>query len=393
MRLIYFIESYVAGGSDNIANKLLNNLNFDQLFLFVNKRADLSILKRNLNSKIVIIYYSLYTPNEIHVFFNRFKKLKIINLTLKFFSYLITHLITLYSIIYFYNRFKKLKPTHIISHNGGHPGGLLNRTSLIASAFVYSIKNKYYVYHSNPIKFKVHNIFLDFCLDRLIEKHSKLITISNSAADEILKKRFIKKKPIVIHNGLSKKHIKVYKNDKTLKLLSVGYFDFNKNQILLLKSLTQIENNILNNIHVTFVGKVVDSEAKINFDEFLIKNNLEKNVTIVGFEPNIDKYYYRSDLLICTSFIEGLSLSILEAMSIGLPIISTNTGGVNEQVFNNINGFVIKNNDPKGLSKKILFFYDKREKIEYMGRESYNIFANKFDEKKMINSYSNLLKN
>ena len=57
-------------------------------------------------------------------------------------------------------------------------------------------------------------------------------------------------------------------------------------------------------------------------------------------------YYYKSDVLICTSFVEGLSLSILEAMSIGLPIISTDTGGVNEQIVSEENGYIIENNNP-----------------------------------------------
>jgi len=217
-----------------------------------------------------------------------------------------------------------------------------------------------------------------------------LVTISKTSSEEILKKRFIKNKPIVIHNGIPKKKIKKYSETNKLKILNIGYFDFNKNQILLLKSLMILKNKF-KNIHLTFIGKTVDTEVRNRFNNFLIVNNLKSFVTVIDFQMKIDKYYYESDLLICTSFIEGLSLSILEAMSIGLPIISTDTGGVNEQVINNQNGFIIKNNDPIKLSNKIEFFIENKKKLEIMGRESYKIFNDKFALNKMIKSYNNLL--
>ena len=390
MRIIYFIESYVAGGSDMIAKTVLNNLKANDIFLFVNKRADFSILKSNLNSEIKVIEYSLFTPKEIYAIFNQFKKIKVLNLFLKMLSHLLIHFLIIYSIAYFYIHFKKINATNFFSHNGGHPGGLFNGTSVISASFISSIKQKFYVYHSNPIKYKISSILLDFFLDKMIEKSSKLVTISKTSSEEILKKRFIKNKPIVIHNGIPKKKIKKYSETNKLKILNIGYFDFNKNQILLLKSLMILKNKF-KNIHLTFIGKTVDNEVRYRFNNFLIVNNLKSFVTVIDFQMKIDKYYYESDLLICTSFIEGLSLSILEAMSIGLPIISTDTGGVNEQVINNQNGFIIKNNDPIKLSNKIEFFFENKKKLEIMGRESYKIFNDKFALNKMIKSYNNLL--
>ena len=123
-----------------------------------------------------------------------------------------------------------------------------------------------------------------------------------------------------------------------------------------------ISHNILRltkyikNIHITFVGNIVDMNVKNRFDDFLKDNDIRNYVTVTGFIEDTMPYYYGSDLLICSSFVEGLPISILEAMSVGLPIISTNVGGVDEQIDHGINGFLIETNNPLDLSNKIQYF-------------------------------------
>ena len=61
MKLIYFVESYIAGGSDKIAQILLGNLNFSEIILIINKRADKKIILNKLNNNIRVKYYNLIT--------------------------------------------------------------------------------------------------------------------------------------------------------------------------------------------------------------------------------------------------------------------------------------------------------------------------------------------
>ncbi|PGW34037.1 glycosyl transferase [Bacillus cereus] len=60
-----------------------------------------------------------------------------------------------------------------------------------------------------------------------------------------------------------------------------------------------------------------------------------------------------SSVFILPSYNEGLPVSILEAMAAGLPVISTNIGGIPEQIDNNSSGFIIKPGDKEGLVKCI----------------------------------------
>ena len=177
-----------------------------------------------------------------------------------------------------------------------------------------------------------------------------------------------------------------------MKILHIGYFDYNKNQVLLLKSLVNLIARNIKNIHITFVGNIVDINVKNRFDDFLKDNDIKNYVTVTGFIEDTMPYYYGSDLLICSSFVEGLPISILEAMSVGLPIISTNVGGVNEQIDHGINGFLIETNNPLDLSNKIQYFIENRGSIIEMGKASYKKFNSKFGLKKMIDSYNSLFK-
>ncbi len=68
--------------------------------------------------------------------------------------------------------------------------------------------------------------------------------------------------------------------------------------------------------------------------------NLESNVTFLGFQSNPYKILHDSKLMIMTSLWEGTPMCVLEAMSLGVPVVSTPTDGVKVVVENNVTGFL-----------------------------------------------------
>ena len=69
------------------------------------------------------------------------------------------------------------------------------------------------------------------------------------------------------------------------------------------------------------------------------------NVKLLGFksENDVKSYCFTSDIFLLTSFAEGTPTSVLEAMSVGLPIVSSNAGGLSFFIKDFSNGFVIDN--------------------------------------------------
>jgi len=102
-----------------------------------------------------------------------------------------------------------------------------------------------------------------------------------------------------------------------------------------------------------------------------------------------------TDIYVLPSYSEGLPMSILEAMSYGIPVISTPVGGVPEVVIDGINGFLVDPGDVHGLADKLeqlISDYRLRMKMGITGRQ----FAQeKFDIsnniKQLMNIYARLL--
>ena len=74
-----------------------------------------------------------------------------------------------------------------------------------------------------------------------------------------------------------------------------------------------------------------------------------------------------SDLLLLPSIEEGISNAVLEAMILGVPVISTNCGGMVEVITNNKNGFIVPVRDPDSIAETIQNFINlnKTKKNKY----------------------------
>ncbi len=125
---------------------------------------------------------------------------------------------------------------------------------------------------------------------------------------------------------------KLKKNTNTLVAITVGRLDENKNQELIINAFKNYQNSIL-----IIIGND-PSLAKTYLTKLnSIKSN---NIHIIGSKTNVADYLAQADVFILSSKNEGLPISVLEAMSVGLPIITTPAGGLKSIIINNTNGFI-----------------------------------------------------
>jgi len=100
-----------------------------------------------------------------------------------------------------------------------------------------------------------------------------------------------------------------------------------------------------------FVGRIEHKDKIISRIQSLgIKDKCEIVGEVLGKERF--KYFSSADLFVLPSYAEGLPIAMLEAMSFGLPIISTKVGAIPE-VIKKKNGILIQPGDPKGLYQAI----------------------------------------
>ncbi|WP_340063252.1 glycosyltransferase family 4 protein [Ascidiimonas aurantiaca] len=121
-------------------------------------------------------------------------------------------------------------------------------------------------------------------------------------------------------------------------------------------------------------------------NETLRKYHEEKIIVHHGRQNHIESYLHNSDVFVLPTFYrEGVPRSILEALSVGMPIITTDAPGCRETVIKEQNGFLVTPRSLEDLIEAITFFLKSPEKITSMGLESRKLAEKKFDVK-LINA-------
>ena len=98
---------------------------------------------------------------------------------------------------------------------------------------------------------------------------------------------------------------------------------------------------------------------------------------------NIRLHIESCHVYVLPSYHEGLPRSSLEAMSMGRPIITTDSAGCKETVKDQINGFKVPVKSVDKLVEKMIWFIENNDQIKQMGLESRKIVENKFDIRKV----------
>lgn len=99
---------------------------------------------------------------------------------------------------------------------------------------------------------------------------------------------------------------------------------------------------------------------------------LDNIVKFTGHRNDLINIYESFDVFLMTSITEGLPNTVLEAMAMCVPVVSTSVGGVQELVIHGKTGYLSQRGDAKGLSEQILLLLeceDKRKQFAFCGRE------------------------
>jgi glycosyltransferase involved in cell wall biosynthesis len=104
--------------------------------------------------------------------------------------------------------------------------------------------------------------------------------------------------------------------------------------------------------NLVFIG---DGEDRGELENMITKYNLNQVVSITGYvnKFQVNKLYNRASALLVGSYHEGWSISMVEALGCGLPIISTKVSGTEEMIDEGQNGYVLNDRDPHIYAKRM----------------------------------------
>lgn len=171
-----------------------------------------------------------------------------------------------------------------------------------------------------------------------------------------------------VKNGLPSSKV-VKKN--YIKIVSIGRLEEQKNYPLALNIVKQLCDKGIN-VKYYIYGQ---GSCKSSLQELCINWGIENCVFFMGTRKNVHIEIIDADFFIMTSTYEGLPNALMEAMSMGLIVLSTNCpcGGPGELIKHGINGFLFPVNDEKGFVETIIYLINKKEKRMRIGEEAKKI--------------------
>ena len=244
--------------------------------------------------------------------------------------------------------------------------------SVNSSKFVITVYDLIYEIFEGKYNLKISKDFKQ----KSLEKADKIICISRNTKKDLIEYYKLDEKKISVIL-LGKPETKDYNiiNDKFLDkpfILFVGDRNKYKNFKSLVKAFF-ISKKLSKDFNLICFGNSPFSVDETNF--FLNENfDIKKIKFISGEDKDLNYLYMKADLYVCPSMYEGFGLTILEAMNMDCPIISSSTSSLKEVGGDNIEYF-----DPNNIN-------DMSERIE-------SLIYNNEKKKIMINSYKNHLDN
>lgn len=225
-------------------------------------------------------------------------------------------------------------------------------------------------------------------------KFDKIILLTNSAKENFCFKYNLDSKCYVLPNPinsyaiekLSKNPVIDYKFENRLTIVCSSRLSIEKGIERLIKSSVKLIKEGYD-FHLLILG---DGPERGKINTLISKDSLlNKKITLLGFKKNPFKYISRSSLYVSPSFTEGYSLSIAEAIILGVPVLGTNCDGNATVLDDGKYGLLVENSENgiyTGL-KKIISSPELINELRIKSHERKNFF----NYEKSIYSFENII--
>lgn len=240
---------------------------------------------------------------------------------------------------------------------------------------------KFYNSSNSMIKKLIKNIFESSdCVIVLGDEWYKFIS-------QVAPKANIK----IFNNAVKIPDSNVNWNKERINILFLGVLIKRKGVDDLIEAVNVLEKKNLNkNRNLKFIIAGVGKEEE-ELKEKVKKYNLDYCINFAGWVNGEKKknLLEEAQVFVLPSYNEGLPMAILESMSYGIPVISTNVGSI-EEVVNNNNGYIIKPGEINDLANAIEDITEDEEKWSEKSNLARKIIYERFNQKIYFKNIKNL---
>lgn len=224
------------------------------------------------------------------------------------------------------------------------------------------------------------NWFLRFFEKGMLKRARKIIAVSHFTKWELTHYYKIPANKIrVIHNGVDTKKFQPTTNKRKIKqelgfnpdepaIVSVGRLYARKGLFTLIESIPAVVKRFPNTKFI-ISGKGQSDEMR-KLLAHAERLGVKGNMVFTGYYPDakLPKLYQAADVFAFSTFYEHHPFAVLEALSTGLPVVTTNVGGIPETIVDGKNGFMCQPFNAEQFSSRILYLLEHPKEAAEMGR-------------------------
>jgi len=291
----------------------------------------------------------------------------------------------------FLKTMEKMNPHLIYTNTSVIPWGALSALLL----------NKPHIWHIHEFGDKDHQLEYSTSLEEarfIIDKLSDKIIYNSEAVKKYHSKLKFSKKNIVINGGIELENIieseitKIYKKDKSLKLILVGSFRESKGQDQAIEAVAHLSKSGIET-ELLLLGRYDIRDVYYKKLRELINKNKLKNVYFKKFVKNPYPYIMQADALLMCSKKEAFGRVTIEGMLLKKLVLGSKSGATTKIITDGKTGLLYEEGNVGDLAKKIKFIINNRKKMKLIAENGYEEALKKYSVRKYIKNIYGVLIN
>lgn len=187
----------------------------------------------------------------------------------------------------------------------------------------------------------------------------KVFAVSNEARDSVASA--LRGRVEALHHGIDRDAVRAQRGDRNatraalgldpddVVVVQVANFRKEKAHVVLLDAARLLADEG-RAVRFLLVGQ---GQLRAEVDALLADRNLQGTVQILGFRTDAPAIVGAADLLVLSSDHEGLPVAVMEALALGVPVVSTDVGGMPEAITDGVEGLLVPPRDPRALADAI----------------------------------------
>lgn len=227
----------------------------------------------------------------------------------------------------------------------------------------------------------------------------KITAISKATAKALVKyENFPRSKISVVYNGMHFEIDPELKNqlasirdeyglpDSAFLYGTISRLDSIKNQKMMIAAFARVARTHPQS-RLLIIG---DGPERQTLERQVKALNVDEKVIFTGFKTNPKPWFHLMDAFLLSSFSEGTSMTLLEAMACGKPSVVTNVGGNPEIVEDNLSGLICPNDDTEAFHTAMRSLIDDPSLAKRLGEAGRQRYQEQFSVSNMCREYQNI---